>query len=76
MIANYLCSWIDTMPPLVVRERAAGGANLSLAAEDEAYPLRCRTLDAEFGVAPWNRTAAAVLFITAGGVYVMPTITD
>jgi hypothetical protein len=73
--ANYMVTWIDTIPPLVLRERNPGSAALVLAAEDEAYPLRCRTLEAEFGVGVWTRTAAAVLQ-TNNGTYQTPTITD
>jgi hypothetical protein len=48
-----------------------------VAADDEAHPLRARSLEREFGVGTWNRTNGAALFIDAGagGVYVAPTIT-
>jgi hypothetical protein len=73
--ANYMCTWLDTVTPLVFRERTPGGGNLVLAAEDEAYPLRCRTLEAEFGVGVWVRTGAAVLK-TDNASYSPPVITD
>jgi len=74
--ANYMFTWIDGVPPpLVERERRAGSGNLVLAAEDEAYPLRARTLEAEFGFGVWNRTNGAVLY-TGNTSYSAPTITD
>jgi hypothetical protein len=73
--AAYMVTWINTVAPLVFRERSAGSGSLVLAAEDEAYPLRCRTLESEFGVGVWNRTAAAVLK-TDNVTYSPPVITD
>jgi hypothetical protein len=74
--ANYIWSWISGVPkPLVKRERRAGAGNLVVAAEDEKYPLRARTLEAEFGFGVWNRTNGAVLY-TNNTTYTAPTITD
>lgn len=74
--ASYLFTWIMGAPqPVVIRERAAGTSNLVLAAEDEAYPLRARTLEAEFGSGIWTRTNGAVLY-TGDTTYASPTITD
>lgn len=74
--ASYMFAWIQgAPPPLVLREREAGSSALQIAAEDEAYPLRARTLEAEFGIGVWNRTNGAVLY-TGGTSYSAPTITD
>lgn len=74
--ANYIVSWLDGVPkPLVKRERRAGAGNLVIAAEDEQYPLRARTLEAEFGFSVWNRTNGAVLQ-TNNASYQEPTIID
>jgi hypothetical protein len=59
--------------PLVLRERAPGGANLQLAADDESHPLRARTMEAEFGVGVWNRTNGSVLY-WGGTSYAEPVI--
>lgn len=74
--SGYAFAWIDTVKPLVFRERSAGSGNLVIAAEDEAYPLRAKTLEAEFGVGVWQRTGGAVLDITDVTTYVAPTLTD
>lgn len=73
--ANYMLAWIDTIKPLVLRTRQGGSPDLVIAAEDEAYPLRAKTLEAEFGVGVWQRVGMAVLFV-GGTSYVTPTITD
>lgn len=73
--ANYMVAWLDTVKPLVMRERAAGSGMLVIAAEDEAYPLRAKTLEAEFGVGVWQRAGMAVLYV-GGTSYSAPTITD
>jgi len=73
--ANYMFAYINGAPkPLVLRERNPGSSGLQIAAEDEAYPLRAQTLEAEFGVGVWTRTNGAVLY-TGGTSYVSPTIT-
>lgn len=73
--ANYIFIFVSGAPkPLVLRERTAGASGLQIAAEDEAYPLRARTLEAEFGVGVWTRTNGAVLYV-GGTSYVTPTIT-
>jgi hypothetical protein len=73
--ANYMFVYVQGAPkPLVLRERMAGSSGLQIAAEDEAYPLRARTLEAEFGVGVWNRTNGAILY-TGGTSYSTPTIT-
>jgi hypothetical protein len=77
MPAGYLFAYNGGVsPPLVYRERSTAQGDLSIAAEDEAYPLRARTLEREFGIGVWNRTNGAVLFIDAGaaGAYVAPTL--
>jgi hypothetical protein len=73
--ANYMFAWVSGAPkPLVMRERTAGASGLTLAAEDEAYPLRARTVEAEFGIGVYTRTNGSILF-TGGTVYVTPTFT-
>lgn len=73
--ASYMLVFVAGAPkPLVLRERTPGSSGLQIAAEDEAYPLRARTLEAEFGVGVWTRTNGAVLY-TGGTSYVTPTIT-
>ncbi|OWY59004.1 hypothetical protein B7486_76925, partial [cyanobacterium TDX16] len=64
--------------PLAYRTRRGGTGNLIVAAEDETYPLRARTLEREFGVGVWERTNGAALYIDTGaaGAYVAPTITS
>jgi hypothetical protein len=74
--ATYMFAFVQGAPkPLVLRERTAGSSGLQIAAEDEAYPLRARTLEAEFGVGVWTRTNGAVLY-TGNTSYSAPTITD
>lgn len=74
--ASYMFMWIKgAPPPLVMRERNAGSSAMTLAAEDEAYPLRARTMESEFGVSVWTRTNGAVLF-TGATSYSAPTLTD
>lgn len=73
--ASYMFTYVAGGPkPLVMRERNAGSSGLQIAAEDEAYPLRAQTLEAEFGVGVWTRTNGAVLY-TGGTSYAAPTIT-
>ncbi|HXG85097.1 MAG TPA: hypothetical protein VNI84_13840 [Pyrinomonadaceae bacterium] len=72
--AGYMFAFVKGAPkPLVMRERAPGLGGLQLVADDEAYPLRARTLESEFGVAVYTRTNGAVLLTTAN-TYAMPTI--
>lgn len=76
--AGYLFAFMNNnLKPLKIRTRTAGSEALVLANEDEEHPLRCRTMESEFGVACWNRTSGAVLFVDAasGGAYVAPAIT-
>lgn len=73
--ANYMFAFVQGAPkPLVLRERESGSSGLMIAAEDEAYPLRAQTLEAEFGVGVWTRTNGAVLYTGGAGTYVSPTI--
>jgi hypothetical protein len=72
--ANYMFAYVAGSPaPLVLRTRNAGGGGLVIAAEDEHYPLRARTLESEFGFGVWTRTNGAVLYV-GGTSYVAPTI--
>jgi len=73
--ANYMWVFVTGAPkPLVLRERTPGSSGLQLVADNESYPLRAQTLEAEFGVGVWNRTNGAVLYV-GGTSYVNPTIT-
>jgi len=70
--ATYLFAYVAGAPsPLVMRERPGSGG-LVIAAEDENYPLRARTMEREFGVGVFERTNGACLQITAGA-YSAPT---
>jgi hypothetical protein len=72
--ANYMFAFVmGAPPPLVFRTRNAGGGGLVVAAEDEAHPLRARTLESEFGFGVWTRTNGAVLYV-GGTSYTAPTI--
>lgn len=72
--ANYMFAYVAGSPaPLVLRTRNAGGGGLVVAAEDEHYPLRARTLESEFGFGAWTRTNGAVLYV-GGTSYTAPTI--
>jgi hypothetical protein len=72
--ANYMFTFVMGAPaPLVYRTREAGGGGLVVAAEDEHYPLRARTLESEFGFGVWTRTNGAVLYV-GGTTYTAPTI--
>jgi hypothetical protein len=58
--------------PLALRERNPGGSGLQIAADDESYPLRANTLEAEFGVSVYTRTNGVVLF-AGDSTYTTPT---
>jgi hypothetical protein len=72
--ANYAVVYNTGMRPLVYRTRENGSTDLTMVADDENYPLRARMWEREFGVAPWNRHSAAVLYV-GGASYVTPVIT-
>lgn len=77
MPAGYVFAFMDNqMKPLAMRTRNPGSEALVLGGEDEEFPLRCRVLEAEFGIGVWNRVNGAVLFrdASAAGAYVAPTI--
>lgn len=73
--ANYAFAFDLASPkPLGMRTRDnAALAQLQIAAENEAYPLRAQFMQREFGLSAWTRTNGAVLF-SAGGVYVAPVV--
>jgi len=74
--AGYMFAFVKGAPkPLVLRERNAGAGGLQLVADDEAYPLRARTLESEFGFGIFTRTNGAVLQ-TSATTYTMPTIAN
>lgn len=49
-----------------------GGGNLDLVASDDHFPLRASTYEREFGVSPWQRHKAAILYV-GGASYVAPS---
>lgn len=76
MPANYIFAWdAGSEPPLVIRQRSATSQQgLRLAGTNSAFPLYAQYIEAEFGVAVFNRTNGAVLYF-ASGTYSDPTIT-
>lgn len=58
---------------LAIRTRRPGSGGLVLVAQDEDYPLRAQTSEAEYGIAVRDRLTAAVLY-TGGTVYADPSI--
>ena len=75
-IANYVFSWDSASPnkPLAFRQRAQESLQgLRIAAENSAFPLTAKFMEAEYGLGVWTRTNGAVLYF-AGGSYVDPTI--
>src|SRR5678815_2825799 len=75
-IANYVFIWDAGSPkPLVIRQRSATSMQgLRIAGENRAYPLLAQFMEAEFGVAVWNRTNGVVGYF-ANATYATPTIT-
>jgi hypothetical protein len=75
--SGYLSCWDDGSRPIAIRTRANNPSawELTVAYENEVFPLRARVLDAEFGTGVLVRHKAAVLFVNASAtVYVAPTI--
>lgn len=78
-IAGYIVARDTGKRPLAWRTRPNPQGtqivfgNLEIAAEDERYPLRARTVLREFGIGVNDRAAAAILYV-GGGTYVNPTI--
>lgn len=73
--ANYVFAYVAGQPkPLLRRTRTPGSGGLVLQADDENHPLRAQTMDAEFGIAVFERRNGAILY-TGGASYVTPTIT-
>ena len=72
---NYVFVWDSgSDKPLVVRQRANGTSpGLRIAATNSSFPLYAQYMEAEFGVAVYNRTNGAVLFF-GGTSYANPTI--
>lgn len=73
VLASYPVAWSTAAKPLVMRIRSAQAAGLAIAADNETHPLRAQTMEREYGISVWNRTAAAVLY-TGGGSYSAPAI--
>jgi len=74
--AGYMFVFMKGAPkPLVMRERTPGAGGLQIVADDEAYPLRARTMESEFGFGVFTRTNGTVLQTTAT-TYAMPTIAN
>jgi hypothetical protein len=75
MPANYMFAFIrGAGAPLLYRTDPATSSNLEIAAEDESYPLRARTMARYFGFGVWNRANGAVLY-TGNTTYAAPTFT-
>lgn len=71
--ANYLFAWVmGAARPLVMRQRP-NGTGLTVVADQEAHPLRARSIEREFGVGVWTRTNGAALFVGAA-TYTAPAI--
>ena len=77
MPANYIFVWdAASEKPLVIRQREGESMQgLRIVGENDAFPLHARYMEAEFGVAVWNRTNGAVLYF-ANATYADPTITS
>jgi hypothetical protein len=74
-IPSYIFAYNREAPPiLAMRERSEGSGDFVMSYEDEDHPLRSKGFEREFGIAPRNRWAAAVLY-TANATYASPTIT-
>lgn len=76
-IPGYMICRDDGSQPVAIRSRAnnPGGWELSVAYENENFPLRARVLESEFGTGIIVRHKAAVMYINAGAVaYVKPVI--
>lgn len=76
--ASYVFAFLRNQPkPLAMRvpDGGDGGGELELVADDEKYPLRCRTYERQFGVGVQERTNGAVLY-TGSGTYAAPTLAD
>jgi hypothetical protein len=58
---------------LRMRERSEGSGDLTLAFQNELYPLRAETYVAEYGIGVYNRVGAAVLY-GGGTTYAAPTL--
>lgn len=72
--ANYMFAFNTTAPKPIAERTRPGSGGLELVYDDEAHPLRARSYEHEFGMAPAERTNGAVLY-TANTTYTMPTIT-
>jgi hypothetical protein len=75
-IANYTFAWDAASPnkPLCFRQRVQESLQgLRVAAENVAFPLTAKFMEAEYGLGVWTRTNGAVLYF-AGGSYTDPTI--
>jgi len=63
--ANYMIAIMINNGTKLLGYRERGEGGLHLAVQDEAYPLRCETMEAEYGIAVRDRLTAAVLFVGA-----------
>jgi hypothetical protein len=76
MVTNYsvAINLAATEKPLKMREPVAESRRgFRPIAEIATFPLQARMFEALFGFGGYNRGAAAVLFVGAGGVYVIPS---
>jgi len=77
MIANYIFIWdAGSEKPLVIRQRSSTSMQgLRVVGAIDAFPLYAQYMEAEFGVAVWNRTNGAVLMFN-NATYADPVITS
>lgn len=81
-IPNYILAYdtAEDRKVLAFRKRLgsdlAGFGNLQLVYENENFPLRANQYLREFGISVNDRSAAAIVYIGGGGVYVEPSITN
>jgi hypothetical protein len=61
--ANYMLAIMVNNGTKLLGYRERGEGGLHLAVEDEAYPLRCRTMEAEYGFGVIDRLTAAPLYV-------------
>lgn len=73
--AGYIVAYmVSSQKPLALREKRTGAFGLTLAFDNEMYPLRARALTNTYGMGVWNRHAAAILD-TAHSSYNAPALT-
>ena len=72
----YFCYDTGSPPPLVVRQRDSESMQgLRIVSQNDAFPLHAQFMEAEFGIAVWNRTNGAML-LSGNASYQDPSITS